>query len=380
MWERYFTVSRPLKLGSIRSIGYDILASILRLSVVDINPFKPKADFVPPAHQPALLYNLESNPAPAGIVAFNLQTRDGKRIRYARLKTNSLICKGTIIVFTGRNECIEKYFETTADLQNAAFDVVVFDWRGQGDSEHLIPDRHKGYVRRFSDYRLDVEAIFDQVVLPECRPPFFVVAHSMGCLIALDSAPILKSRVDRMVLSAPFLGIMKQPFSSRAAWVMSRFLIMFGLGRVYFGGGPRKRLPFEGNKVTKDAGRYDRNQSLYDRYPHLALGGPTARWVNTSLAAVRKLSRRGSNLAYRIPALVLIAGKDQVVPRDAIDNAVRFLPAAHSIIIGAAAHEMLQDRSIIREQALAAIFAFLPGTGPASMRVGASTSADHFAT
>jgi lysophospholipase len=198
-------------------------------------------------------------------------------------------------------------------------------------------------------------------------------------LIALDAAPILKSRVDRMVLSAPFLGIMKQPFSTQAAWIVSGLLIAIGLGRMYFGGGPRVRQAFEINKVTRDAARYDRNQSLFDRYPHLALGGPTARWVNTSIAAVRKLTRRGDSLAYRIPCLVLIAAKDQVVPRDAIDDAVRFLPAAHSIIIENAAHEMLQDRDVIRQQALAAIFAFLPGTGPAGLRVGASTSADHFA-
>jgi lysophospholipase len=346
---------------------------------VQFNPFKRKSAFVPQPHGPALLYELETNPAPAGISAFNLTTRDGKRIRYVRMKTNATPCKGTIIVFAGRNECIEKYFETIGDFAKAAFDVVVFDWRGQGDSEHLIPDRNKGYVRKFSDYRLDVEAIFDQVVLPECRPPFFVVGHSMGCLIALDAAPLLKSRVDRMVLSAPFLGIRKQPFSTSAAWWVSRVLITIGLGRMYFGGGPRVRQPFEVNKVTRDAARYDRNQSLYDRHPHLSLGGPTARWVNTSISAIRKLTRRGDSLAYRIPALVLIAAKDQVVPRDAIDNAVRFLPAAHSIIIENAAHEMLQDRDVIREQALAAIYAFLPGTGPASMRIGASTSADHFA-
>ena len=346
---------------------------------VKLKLFKLKPAFVPPLHEPALLYEFENNPAPEGIAAFSLKTRDDKRIRYARLKTSVSPCKGTIAVFAGRNECIEKYYETIGDFARAAFDVVVFDWRGQGDSEHLIPDRHKGYVRKFSDYRLDVEAIFDQVVLPECRPPFFVVAHSMGCLIALDAAPLLKSRVDRMVLCGPFLGIRKQPFSTSAAWWVSRGLIAIGLGRMYFGGGPRVRQPFETNKVTNDAVRYDRNQGLYDRHPHLSLGGPTARWVNTSISAVRKLSRRGDSLAYRIPALVLIAAKDQVVPRDAIDDAVRFLPAAHSIIIENAAHEMLQDSNVIREQALAAIFAFLPGSGPAGLRVGASTSADHFA-
>ncbi len=346
---------------------------------MQFNPFKRKADFVPPPHQQAQLYELDSNPAPHGMAAFHLHTRDGRRMRYARVKTPEAMCKGTIIIFSGRNECIEKYFETISDFQQGGFDVVAFDWRGQGDSERLIADHQKGYVPRFSDYRLDVDAIFTQVVLPDCRPPFFVVSHSMGCLIALDAAPLLKSRVDRMVLCGPFLGIISQPLSTNAARFLSGLMVFTGLGRLYLGGGPRKRLPFSLNKVSGDAARYDRNQNLYDRHPHLGLGGPTARWVYTAISAIGGLTKRGNSMAYRIPALVLIAAKDQVVPRKAIDDVVRLLPAAHRVLIENAAHEMLQDSDMIRRQVLAAIFAFLPGTGPASMRNGASTAADPMA-
>ncbi|NJR14157.1 MAG: alpha/beta hydrolase [Phyllobacteriaceae bacterium] len=118
------------------------------------------------AHEAALLYDHELNPAPAGIAAFSLWTRDGKRIRYARTRTTVSPCRGTVVIFIGRNECIEKYHETTADLLAAGLDVLSFDWRGQGDSEHLLANRQKGYVRRFSDYVLDVEAILRRSPCP----------------------------------------------------------------------------------------------------------------------------------------------------------------------------------------------------------------------
>jgi lysophospholipase len=132
------------------------------------------------AHEPAPLFEHELNPAPEGMKASSLWTEDGVRIRYATARTTQPYCRGTVVIFIGRNECIEKYHETSADMMASGFDIVVFDWRGQGDSQHMLKDRQKGYVRRFSDYGRDVEAVFRQVVLPDARAPFFVVAHSLG--------------------------------------------------------------------------------------------------------------------------------------------------------------------------------------------------------
>ncbi|MGO8381470.1 serine aminopeptidase domain-containing protein, partial [Rhizobium ruizarguesonis] len=46
----------------------------------------------------------------------------------------------------------------------------------------------------------------EKVVLPDTRLPFYLLAHSTGGLIALSAAPYLTTRIDRMVLSAPFIG------------------------------------------------------------------------------------------------------------------------------------------------------------------------------
>ena len=41
-------------------------------------------------------------------------------------------------------------------------------------------------MRRFSDYRRDLEAIRDQVLVPYMPEPHFALAHSMGGAIALE--------------------------------------------------------------------------------------------------------------------------------------------------------------------------------------------------
>ena len=85
-----------------------------------------------------------------------------------------------MVVLQGRAEFIEKYFETVRDLRARGFAVATFDWRGQGLSDRALSDRHKGYVRNFSNYITDLEAMMEQVVMPDCPPPFFALAHSMG--------------------------------------------------------------------------------------------------------------------------------------------------------------------------------------------------------
>ena len=65
--------------------------------------------------------------------------------------------KGTVCLFQGRGEFIEKYFETVRDLRARGFAVARLDWRGQGRSQRMLTDRLKGYVGDFAEYERDVE-------------------------------------------------------------------------------------------------------------------------------------------------------------------------------------------------------------------------------
>ena len=48
--------------------------------------------------------------------------------------------KGTVCVFPGRAEFIEKYFEVVRDLRARGFAVATIDWRGQGLSDRALPN------------------------------------------------------------------------------------------------------------------------------------------------------------------------------------------------------------------------------------------------
>ena len=61
----------------------------------------------------------------------------------------------------------------------------MLDWRGQGGSDRLMRDAHRGHVKSFFHYTSDLDQFFEEIVLPDCRGPYYVLAHSTGALIAL---------------------------------------------------------------------------------------------------------------------------------------------------------------------------------------------------
>ena len=77
------------------------------------------------------LIDIPANPVPAGAVSGTIKTRDDIEIRYARWPPPPGR-KGTVCLFQGRAEFIEKYFETVRDLRARGFAVATLDWRGQG--------------------------------------------------------------------------------------------------------------------------------------------------------------------------------------------------------------------------------------------------------
>src|SRR4051812_29253565 len=160
------------------------------------------------------LISIPANPVPEDVVSGTLTTPDGVSLRYARWAPPPGR-KGTICLFQGRAEFIEKYFETIRDLRARGFAVATLDWRGQGMSQRLLGNPRKGYVRDFSDYELDLDAFINDVVLPDCPPPVFALAHSMGATVLLRAAYKGHRWFDRSVLLAPLISL---PGMRRSPW------------------------------------------------------------------------------------------------------------------------------------------------------------------
>jgi lysophospholipase len=311
-------------------------------------------------------FEIPGNPVPENASAGYFAGRKSRKIRYGLFAAEGRPLKGTIILLQGRNECIEKYFETIEDFSRRGFGVATFDWRGQGASDRLLRDRSKGHVRSFDDYVADLEAFFEEIVLPDCRGPFYVVGHSTGATVALMAAPALLNRVQRMMLCVPLLSLKNATLSMSAIGRISSFLYWIGLGRIYMGNGPRPReaTPFAGNVLTTDLERYRRNTRLYETYPQLALGGPTVGWIRAACRASQNVRDPDFMNRIQVPILFIAAGADQVVSTRAIETYAQRLKSGSQITIDGARHEVWQEADIYREQLLAAFDAFIPGTDP----------------
>ncbi|RUM97585.1 alpha/beta hydrolase [Pseudaminobacter arsenicus] len=307
-------------------------------------------------------YHIPENPAPERSTSGYFAAHDGKRLRYGLFPATARPLKGTVVILPGRNECIEKYFETARDLAKRGFGSATFDWRGQGASDRLLGDAARGHVRSFLDYARDLDRFFAEIVLPDCRGPFYLLAHSTGATVALLDAAAMVNRVRRMVLIAPLLALYKSPLSMPSIGRLATALTFTGFGRRYIAGGRPRASPFADNVLTSDPVRYQRNAALYQAYPHLAVGGPTVAWIRAACQAASSLQTPQFLARMQIPTLIVAAGADRVVSNGAIEHFTRQLRVSSLLTIDGARHEILQEADFYREQFFAAFDAFIPGT------------------
>ncbi|MEO0635019.1 MAG: alpha/beta hydrolase [Pseudomonadota bacterium] len=329
-----------------------------------------------PADQDSLLdsgftahfFEMAGNRSPAGGRVGVVETPDGFRLRHARWAADTKRTRGTVLLLHGRTEFIEKYFETVQDLRARGYAVLTFDWRGQGASTRHTTNRRKGYVESYDEYGIDLATIVSEVLLPDCRPPFSVIAHSMGGLAALYNADVLSRQVARMVLLAPFTGFFDLPAPRPVVHFAMALLMALGLGEVYTGGGdrPEERRPFANNLLTSDAGRFERNRKLMTTSGDLALGGPTAAWTRATIKAQKRVMDPAFSSTIRIPSLMVAAGNDKVTANRDVERLVGQMRSASFLMLKGARHEILHEQDLIRDQLFAAVDAFFPGEPPSA--------------
>ncbi len=315
------------------------------------------------------LIALAKNPAPSGAVVDTLKTRDGLELRYARWEANQSPRRGTVCLFGGRTEFIEKYFEVIADLRRRGFAVATMDWRGQGGSDRPLPNPRKAHIGDFADHDDDLNRFMRQVVLPDCPPPYIGLAHSMGGNILLRAAARPDLWFDRIVLSAPMIRLNQKllPTSRTMARVITTTASMFGAGKVYAAKGSDdygETAPFEGNLLTSDRERYARNNAIVIAEPALGLGSPTYGWMRAGFRSMRTIAAPSHLAAIKVPVLFVLAGDDAIADSPFIEAYAAKLKLSRAITIPYAKHEILQERDDLRQQFWAAFDAFVDARPP----------------
>jgi lysophospholipase len=310
------------------------------------------------------LFPTPDNPIPGKPEVTSITAEDGMPLRVARWRPATRQVRGTVCILQGRAEFIEKYFEVVRDLRRRGFAVVAFDWRGQGLSGRQVRNGRKGHVRSFTEYRLDLEAIRDKVLIPHMPKPHFALAHSMGAAIALNEAYEGRLPFARLVASSPMVSIcmIRQP-----KWVarLAFTLHALGFGKAFVPGGGETSIttkPFPGNRLTSDPVRYARNATAAYAVGEGAVGDPTVAWLHGAFRLMTRLADPRVPLGIRLPTLILAAGSDPVCGTPATERFAARLKAGHAIVLPGARHEIMMERDPIRDLFWAAFDAFVPGT------------------
>lgn len=300
--------------------------------------------------------------APENGEAHWIEAKDNVRLRVGFWpKGGDDTALGTVVIFPGRTGFIESYGRTVTEFQNRGYAVASIDWRGQGLSDRLAPNRSLGHVGLFTDYQHDVTAMMTFLKAKGLPEPYYLCAHSMGGTIALramhNALPI-----KRAFFSAPMWGLTIDPLWRPLVQAMAAGSKSVGLGEEFAPGtGPQNYLQshdFKGNSLTSSQDSWDFMINLLKGHPGLELGGPSIHWLYEALTETRMLA------ALKPPnyeVLCMIGTDERVVnSRDVIDYVAGWRNGTVTIATGAS-HEILMETSEIRRRTHLLMDAFFKG-------------------
>ena len=274
-------------------------------------------------------------------------TRDGISIRWGYTAADVSPGRGTVLLLNGRTEYMEKYQEVFAALRQRGYAVYSCDWRGQGLSGRMLSDSQKGYVRRFDDYLEDLDQLMG--IVRDQRPPspFIIIGHSMGGHLALRFIERQPGLFERGVVTAPMIDIQVPFFLPRR---LLRWLVHLAvdhgkegdyiLGTGGFGDRDRR---YDGNPLTSDRARFQRNVDMIQQDPRLALGGVTYGWLAAALASIKWVTSPAFVQSLELPLLMVTASEERIVSRDAQERFYRQAPDCRLVSIEGARHELLVE-------------------------------------
>lgn len=305
-----------------------------------------------------------------------------KRINYSvfshdesDLALNDKIQRKCLVIASGRSEGYLKYKELSFDLFSQGYNVFLIDHRGQGLSERLLDNSHKGYVENFQYYVDDLAIFINDIVTPYCvldgktQKPY-LLAHSMGGAIAARYLQDYPDSIQAAVLSSPMLGLNGGGIPD----IITKSLIKstnqinqwFGEAPWYFiGQKDYAQSDFSGNPLTHSELRFQQFSKLYQQTPAFQLGGVTVKWLDESITALEKIFANIDKITT--PTLVIQAGDDKIIKNESQNDFCQQLhqlspqscPDGKPLVIKGAYHELFFESDIYRQHALSAVINWL---------------------
>ena len=283
----------------------------------------------------------EAKRPPGGKVVWT-RAADDVRLRVGLWPAEA--AKGTVLIFSGRTEFIEKYGPAAVDYAARGYATATLDWRGQGLSDRLLDDPKLGHVKDYLDYQLDVAAFMKTVEAEGLPKPYFLMAHSMGGAIGLRSL-IDGLDVAAVAFSAPMWSLILPP--------------LINIGTVRFLGALcqaihmcNHALPgrerdnyvliekFEDNALTTDPEMWDFMVEVANACPELTVAAPTINWAKTAIFELERL--KVADLPD-VSTYVALGDDETVVDPEGVRAMTARWPAAHLEIFEGCRHEVVMS-------------------------------------
>lgn len=259
--------------------------------------------------------------------------------------------KGTVGLLGGRTEFLEKYFETIGQLNQRGFDVLSFDWRGQGLSSRLLKNRRKGYIKSYNDYVDDLSCFVKKVFTVNTDRPYILIGHSMGGHIAVRYLHDHKNIFDSVILMSPMIDIRTFPVPKKVLQTFTRILVRAGYDKVYIAGNDRLMdNKFKGNFLTSDMIRFEKARKFTLDNPKIAVGGVTAGWLNAAFDSIDLINQPGYVETISTPIWILSAEKDRVVCNMAQRRLCKRLPNCRLVKVCDSRHEIVQEKNDVQKK------------------------------
>ncbi len=269
----------------------------------------------------------------------------GIRLRFAKWVGGS---KGTIHIFNGRTEYIEKYADLISEFCAQGYSVTAHDWRGQGLSTRNKRHPARCHIDDFDEFQRDADAIIK--ASNDLPSPRLLFCHSMGGAIGMHF--LMRTNViSSVVFAAPMWGIyVPKPlrlFAPLVLWGVKRWNAQWKCVVGTREAAYETYTKFRRNLLTNDKAEYQNLQKNLTLFPELAVGGPTYYWY---FAALREMEMIRTAKIPDIPALVFVGTNEKVVEPHAIQNLATNNQNIRLVTIKNAKHEIYVETPKIRKQ------------------------------
>lgn len=277
----------------------------------------------------------------------------GASIRYGHAAPKGTP-RATVVLLTGLNESIEKYFETTHELLAQGYDVWLMDWRGQGKSERYLKDNpQKAHSEGYQE-QIDTLHQFTQQIVQDEGRPMFMMAQSMGAHIGLRYLHDYKDVFDAAMLTSPMIDVLTPGLSRGHAELLAAWSHTNDFSKEYVlgiaGDWHESQYRFEDNNKTSDRERFQAYVDRCKEDEEMRLGAPTNDWYYHTFESIRVLNDENYLKSIRTPILMQLPSGETVVDPEAQQRAASLLPNCSKIDIHGAKHSLWIEKDEYRNE------------------------------